>query len=714
MKKIFHGKKVNSNLICSKPMKQILLVGNPNTGKTTLFNSLTKSNEHVGNWHGVTVEEKGKEFDCNGQKLMLVDLPGIYSLSSLSYEEQVAIDYIRAHPKTKIVNICDLNNIQRNLSLTLGLLELGADVILAVNCMDKKPLNKIDAQGLSRQLGIDVVQINAEKGWGFDMLKKSILKPFSPSSRPSYVKSLPLKQIQRDNFLLNKYKFDEFSLIKILEHDEFIFKEFDLDYQSLKLPEDSIALVANARYNFISQLQKKYIHSSGKIYGKSFIDKIILNRFLALPIFLLILCGIFYITFFSLGAWLSDCLNHLLDISFGEWIEKFCFNSFGESSWITHLLCNAVVGGVGTVLSFLPQVVILFFFLSLLEDSGYLSRVAFASEDIFGKLGLSGKSVYTLLMGFGCSTSAVLTARNMEDKNSKIKTALLTPYMSCSAKFPIYVVIGGAFFGANNIFVILGLYLLGLVIAVLLSYILEKTILRSKEQSFILEFPPYRISGPKRLFNVLWENIKLFLIRVGSLLISMNVIVWILSNFSFDFSFVPSSNKESMLEGFGKILAPIFGPLGFGSWGIASALIAGIVAKEVIISSIAMFNHIKNENLIGESLFIESNMVYFPGPSSVLAFLVFALLYCPCISTMAVLSKEIGRKWTFLGIVAQFIIAYVVALFTYNVFGACEKFGVLPVLIVFLVFIIIVVSFIKICSAIKKSKCCANCDKCKK
>lgn len=694
---------------CEKErFEEILLVGNPNTGKTTLFNLLTKSNEHVGNWHGVTVEQKGKNFSCFDKTFRLVDLPGIYSLSALSYEEQVAIDYIKTHSKTKIINICDQNNIERNLSLTLGLLEYGLDIVLVVNCMDKRPLCKIDFKKLSDLLNIPVVSINAKNGDNINKLKKILLQPFKIASQPSYVSSLA-KMVPFDLKVNNK----EFYSIKLLEKDEKVCDELKLDLTKDKLFDSSIQLVANVRYDFIENIKSQCFKHSGKVYGESKIDKILLNRFLAFPLFLLILCGVFYLTFFSLGKWLSEALTALLDSSIGKVVADLSASIFGKSSWIYGLMTEALIGGVGTVLSFLPQVALLFLFLSFLEDSGYLSRVAFACEDIFGKLGLSGKSVYSLLMGFGCSTSAILTARNMDDKKAKIKTAMLTPYMSCSAKFPIYVVIGGAFFGVNNVFVILGLYVLGLIIALLLSLIYEKTILKSKEQSFILEFPPYRFGGVKRIANVLWDNIKTFLIRVGSLLIAMNVIVWLLANFSFSFSYVPSNSGTSMLESLGKFLAPIFIPLGFGSWGVASALIAGIVAKEVIISSIAMFNLASNMSDISASLVNPASVVFFASPSVALSFLVFCLLYCPCLSSMAVLKQEIGRKWTFFAVIVQFCLAYLTTLFVYNLALAFEKFGFVKVLLFLLLLILIVICILKVVSLFKKSRSCRGCNKCK-
>ncbi len=692
----------------AKPFEEILLVGNPNTGKTTLFNLLTKSNEHVGNWHGVTVEQKGKNFSCFDKTFRLVDLPGIYSLSALSYEEKVAIDYIKAHNKTKIINICDQNNIERNLSLTLGLLEYGLDVVLVVNCMDKRPICKVDCKKLSSILNIPVFSINAKTGDNIESLKKALLQPYKIAPAPSYVQSLA--KMLPFNIQVDR---KEFYAIKLLEKDEDVIGLLKVNTNVDDVFKNSIQIVAKTRYDFIEKIKSECVKHSGKVYGESKIDKIVLNRFLAFPLFLLILCGVFYLTFFSIGKWLSEGLTSLLENTIARFVNQISASVFGEGSWVYGLISEALIGGVGTVLSFLPQVALLFLFLSFLEDSGYLSRVAFACEDLFGKLGLSGKSVYSLLMGFGCSTSAILTARNMDDKKAKIKTAMLTPYMSCSAKFPIYVVIGGAFFGANNVFVILGLYILGLIIALLLSYIYEKTILKSKEQSFILEFPPYRFGGIKRMANVLWDNVKIFLIRVGSLIIAMNVIVWLLGNFSFSFGYVTKDGGVSMLESLGKILAPIFVPLGFGSWGVASALIAGVVAKEVVISSIAMFNFASNMSEISLSLSNPESVVFFATPSVALSFLVFCLLYCPCLSSMAVLKQEIGRKWTFFAVIVQFCLAYLTTLFVYNVALAFEKFGGTKVVLFLLLFVLIIICVIKIISLFRKSKSCRGCNRCK-
>lgn len=653
-------------------MSEILLVGNPNSGKTTLFNSLTRSNEHVGNWHGVTVENKQKSFMLYGQKYDLVDTPGIYSLEPLSFEEEVAVKTILKH-NGSIINLCDQNNLQRNLYLTLCLIERGCNVVVCINEIDKKPIFKIDVKKLSDCLGVPVVQVNAEKKVGIDTLKNCLVQNAAKSdvkSKLPYMHKLAL------------------------------------------LPEDDFKGKAQLRYKFIEQIIKDCTVRTDAVYGKSKLDKLLLNKWLALPCFLALMCGIFYLTFFSFGAVLSDGLSALLQIITTPILNGI--NSvFGQGA-VFDLFSVAIFGGAQTVLSFLPQVVLLFFFLSVLEDSGYMSRIAFVFEDILGKIGLSGKSVYTLLMGFGCSTTAIMTSRNMDDKNAKIKTAILCPYMSCSAKIPIYTVIGGAFFGVNNIFCILGLYILGVVVALCISKLLDATVLKSKKQTFILEFPPYRMTSLKRVGKILWKNVKEFLIRVGSIMVAMNIIIWVLSSFSFKFAYVAGDGGVSMLETFGKLLAPLFVPLGFGTWAVVSALLAGLVAKEVVVSSIAMFNGIDAgaTKLISQSVLLSSSVVFFANSASVISFLVFCLLYTPCIASISMLLQEIGKKWTFISIAIQLASAYVVAFVIYNFAFAFEIFGFLAVFIALLALLIVFFAFLFVYKKIKHKKLCAHCDDC--
>lgn len=688
-------------------MINVNLVGNPNTGKTTLYNSLTSSNEHVGNWHGVTVEEKAKSYKYKGKEVKLVDLPGIYSLSALSFEEEVATRYILNNKNSCVINICDANNLERNLYLTLGLMELGCFVILAINQIDRNPLYKINFTKLEEMLGLKVVPVNASDKKSVQRINDEIVK-FSNDKTGNISYNLPyLKGI--DFSSVEDKKISLFQKIKCLEDDEIIKNE--IGEQKVF---NGLEQVAQARYEYIDEIIKVCCSEKTKVYGHSSADKFVLNRFLAIPIFLLFMAIAFYFTFFSVGRWLSDGLNFLLNHFIGNPIIELFAGKFGEGAWITGLVEVAIVGGLGSLLSFLPQVALLFFFLSLLEDSGYLARVAFVVDDILSKVGLSGKSVYTLLMGFGCSTTSILTARNMEDKNSKIKTSLLAPYMSCSAKFPIYAVIGGAFFGAKNIFVIMGLYLLGIIVAVLISFILEKTALKSKEQSFILEFPPYRMMSAKRVLKVLWLNVKMFVLRVGSLILSMNIIVWILSNFSFTFKYV-GVNGGSMLEKLGEIFAPVFYPLGFNNWALVGALIAGLIAKEVIVSSIAMFNGCElSMNEVQKSLFVSSSVVFFINPSAVLSYLIFCLLYSPCLASISVLAKEIGRKWTFIGVAIQFAIAYLISFVVYNFSRFAYFVGGDKFILIIGVALVILGAILFVCKRVKTKKMCPYCDSCKK
>lgn len=719
--------------------KNVILLGNPNTGKTTLFNSLTKSNEHTGNWHGVTVDSKDKKYIYNNQKFNLVDLPGIYSLTPLSYEEEVAVDYLYSNRKTLVVNIVDINNIYRNLYLTLELLMLNQPTILVINETSKSQncLYNIDEQKLQKILGIKVIKLNAENIKQVEILKKEIFNFYNNKTAKSLEKSsnfninsnFEINKMLQQTTKLIKNNFDEkleintkYLAYKCLENDEKIINILNLsNKQKIELSsyQKQIKLedLAKDKYEIIDNIFKSAnIRKTKKVYGKSVLDKIVLNKYLCLPIFLLVLLAVFYLTFFSLGSYLSDMLSNFIQSTVKNGTLSL-IKSITNNAIIYDFFSTAIIDGLGSVLSFLPQVVILFLCLGILEDSGYLSRVAFSLDDIFSKIGLSGKSVYTLLMGFGCSTSACLTARTMDDKNSQIKTAMLAPYMSCSAKLPIYAVIGSAFFGVNNVFVVFAMYMLGVVVALLLSVFYEKSFLKSKAQSFILEFPPYRLTKPKRLLYLTIDNIKMFLVRIGTLLISVNIIVWILSNFSFTFAFVKSTGEASMLETLGKVLSPIFIPLGFGSWGATSALLAGLVAKEIIISSIAMFNGVSLSDKtlnskISQSLRISTNPVCFT-PASALSYMVFCLLYSPCLATIMVLRKEIGKKWTFISIIVQFVVAYIMALIVYASTSLILNKGIGVFLIFALVFVLCLFAIIMIIKRFKHIKSCKKCTSCK-
>lgn len=714
----------------------LLLVGNANTGKTTFFNALTNKNQKTGNWHGVTNSEFFGNFKIDKTEYTLVDLPGIYSLSPLSFEEQVATNCVLANTDKLCLNICEQDNITRNLYLTLQLLEAGVQTILIVNTKNKKLY--LDLEKLSQKLGIVVVEFKNKKSIKkikqtiknfeikknykknyiqtlldsnkFDLCKKTKIQKINTQNKKNIffakifenkfflkLKSKNKKNTcncencdkceKKQNNLKSTINFEklntDFVKIKLLERDELFLQNYECNF-------DECGNVAKARYKYIDSVLKDQKIKS-EVYGKSKFDKILLNKYLALPIFFLILIGIFYLTFYSVGAYLGDL--------FESGIACLCnytlpfLTRLGVGGWFLDMIEGAVFGGIGSVLSFLPQVCLLFLFLSILEDTGYLSRVAFLFEDILCKVGLSGKGVYTLLMGFGCSATSIMTARNMEDKNAKIKIALITPFFSCSAKLPIYAVIGGAFFGASNVFVIFGLYVLGSVLGILICSILDKTLYKSKQQSFILEFAPLQLVGIKKLVKVVWENTKQFLIRIGSLIISVNVIVWIVSNFSFDFRYVQIYNCPSMLESLGKILAPIFEPLGFGNWGAAAALLAGLIAKEIVVSSIAIFNNVNHdESRFAQSLYDPSSAVFFT-PQSAISFLVFCLLYTPCVSALAVVKGEFGTKYAIVSLLGQFAVAYIVSFSVYNLLALNLK--ALAIEILFLVLLVVVIGLCK-------------------
>ena len=692
-------------------MEKFLLVGNPNTGKTTLFNALTKSNEHVGNWHGVTVSEKTKQCLIGKERKEIVDLPGLYSLTPLSFEEEVASNFIY-ESDCKIINICDINNLKRNLYLTLQLLEVGKEVILFVNTMKKSVSKKLiqQTEEVLNRLNITYFIGNPNNKNDIKTFKNKLLNNFNKIEL-NYLNKILNKEIK------NKLNNSTYAVLRAIEGDKLFFDKYfkELNFEEI-FNLNNLENIIKIRQNYIDDLFENNLKING-VYGASKLDKILLNKYLCLPIFFGVLFLIFYLTFFSVGAFFSDLLRTFIQEIVGESLISL-LKSFVQVQWVIDLFEIGIIGGVGSLIAFLPQVIFLFFFLSIIEDSGYLARIAFMFEDIFAKVGLSGKSVYTLLMGFGCSTTAALTARNMEDKNAKIKTALLTPYMSCSAKLPIYAVIGGAFFLKCNIFIIFGLYILGVVVALLLSLVFEKTSLKSKEQSFILEFPEYRLPSAKRVFLILWDNIKSFLVRVGTLLVSVNVIVWVLQSFSFKFEYVPQTvGAKSILEVLGGVIAPIFTPLGFGSWGVASALLAGLVAKEVVVSTIAMINgvdvygaDIKNQTM--NSIIAVGSAVMFT-PASALSFMTFCLLYSPCLATLSVFRKEIGKKWTYLSVVIQFAVAYFASFVVYQlskIFFSLRAFAGLGVVLGILV---IVICGLNVYKKIRKKKLCASAGGCK-
>lgn len=734
----------------------ISLTGNPNVGKTSLYNRITHSLEHVGNWHGVTVSEVSKKIMYDHHEINMIDLPGLYSLTVYSPEEGVTRDNVLEGKSDLVISVCEVNNLSRNMYLTLQLFELGVPVVVVVNMMDelKKQGKVLNYRKLEDHLKVPVIPMSAKYHSDVHLLMDVSLdylaKPAAERLELTYVEKLPLEKawdvISENAERAGLPKL--YAAIKILERDEYVYKKLELSEAQLAKLEslgDWQARVAQVRYEFIDEITDGVIakavsdehhemhehtdhgvpiegdddtvceslvdkhrrhhdmHKERKkayMQGYSPIDRIVLNKYLALPIFLLIMCGIFFFTFGFLGTWLSD----LLDLFFTKCVYGPVvkgLNGIAAPQWVVSLVGEGIIMGVSGVLVFLPQVVLLFFFLALMEDSGYVSRVAFMTDGLFRKIGLSGRSVFTMLMGFGCSATAVLTARGLEDEVMRKKTVILTPFMSCTARLPVYTVIASAFFARGKVLVIFGLYVLGAVISLSLSALFEKKIkrLKSGKLSFIMEMPPYRMPTFERVLQILLHNAKVFLVKVGTLVFALNVIVWVLSNFSFTSGYT-AGGEDSILAVISGVIAPIFTPLGFGSWRAVTSLMSGLVAKEVVVSSI--------ESLGGVNVIFTGEY----ASLSALCFLVYTLLYVPCVATLSAQVKEAGVKWMLFGLALQLTAAYVAALIVRLIGLAFIKATGITVSVILVAIIAVAVTVVIVNKIKNRGKCSCGCSEC--
>lgn len=645
-------------------MSKVFLVGNPNTGKTTLFNSLTKSSEHVGNWHGVTVDAKQKSIVLNGEKIDIVDLPGLYSLNPFSMEEEVSKDAILDASTDKIMCVVDANNFRRNLFLAITLLLEDKNISIVINNYDyfQKHGGKIDCKTLQILLGCDAQIINAQK--------------IKPSKELFDFKT-------KKSYFINNLK-NQIKNVENLEKIKLIYKFID----------------------FIAQ--KCIVKDKTYIYGTCNADKAILNFFIFLPIFLLTMVGVVYFTFFSVGPILSDGFVFLLDIIFKR-PAMAILNLGTKSKFITALFEEGIFGACFSVLGFLPQICLMYLFLSILENSGIISRMAFLFDDALQKIGLNGKIVYTMLMGFGCSTTACLTSKNMTERNSKIKVALLTPFMSCSAKLPIYTTVAGALLGANSIWAILGLYLLGVIVATAMAVIFQKTILPTKDDKFVLEFPPLKLPNLRNVVLSVRTSCWQFICKVFGIIFSISLVAWLLNNLNIKLKYV-ANPKASILYSFSSLISWIFAPIGLNNPSIICALLIGLVAKELILSSFAISNKVSNLNMLSSSLILAPSAVNFNIASGI-SFLIFTLLYFPCVSNFAIITKEVGVKFAVFGAGIQFASAYLISLFAY----ALITKGFSCALIVVLAICLCAIAIKYIYKKIKNKKLfCNNCKNCNK
>lgn len=659
------------------------LAGNQNCGKTTLFNQLTGSNQHVGNFPGVTVDQKMGEIrgekDCS-----VVDLPGIYSIRPYTSEEIVTRDFILNEKPDGIINIVDATNIERNLYLTLQLIEMHIPMVLALNMMDEVRNNggTIDINKMSEELGIPVVPISAVKNEGIDELLQTALRVARGKEYPKIYDFCPTGPVHRCIHSVCHQIEDHaeragisarFAATKLIEDDPSIAEKLELSQNELELVEHSIiqmeeehamdrnAALADMRYDFIEKVCSATVikPQESKEHIRSVqIDAVLTHKFLAIPIFVAVMFLVFFLTFHVFGAYLSDLLAMGIDVITVQ--VDHALTAYGINPVVHSLVIDGIFAGVGSVLSFLPIIVVLFFFLSILEDTGYMARIAFVMDKLLRKIGLSGRSIVPLLVGFGCTVPAVMATRTLSSERDRRMTIMLTPFMSCSAKIPIYAVFAAAFFPKHAALVMIGLYGAGILVGICMALLIGKTVFRGKPVPFVMELPNYRFPSAKSVLLLMWDKAKDFLQRAFTIIFLATVIIWFLQSFDSRLNVVTDS-ADSLLAMLGHWIAPIFAPLGFEDWRIPTALITGFSAKEAVVSTLGVLTGTSMETLgtaLG-GLFT---------PISAISFLVFTLLYTPCMAAIAAVKRELNSSLLAWGVaLLQCVVAWVVAFGVYQI-----------------------------------------------
>ncbi len=658
------------------PDSQILtyaLVGNQNCGKTTLFNQLTGSNQHVGNFPGVTVDRK--DGPIKGYKNTLVtDLPGIYSMSPYSNEEIVSRNFVLDDKPEAIINIVDATNIERNLYLTMQLLEMNIPMVVALNMMDEVTGNggTIDVNGMESMLGVPVVPISAAKNEGVDELIKHAIHIAKYQERPGRQDFCDENDfggavhrcIHSIAHLIEDHAVTagipvRFAASKLIEGDSLILEKLNLDKNEIETLEhvviqmekerglDRSAAIADMRFSFIEKVCEKTVvkpkESKERLRSEK-IDRILTGKYTAIPCFIAIMAAVFILTFNVIGAGFQKLLEMGIE-ALTVAVDKG-LSAAGVNSALHSLVIDGIFAGVGSVLSFLPIIVTLFFFLSLMEDSGYIARVAFFMDKLLRKIGLSGRSIVPLLIGFGCTVPAVMSTRTLPSERDRKMTILLTPFMSCTAKLPIYAFFVSAFFPGKGGIVMTALYFLGIAVGILVAFIFKKTLFKGEAVPFVMELPNYRLPGIKNVAQLLWEKAKDFLQRAFTIILIATMVVWFLQSFNWHFNMV-SDSSESILASVAGFIAPVFAPLGLGDWRVVTSFISGFMAKESVVSTL-------------EILFGSSVSTAFTTLSAV-SLLVFSLLYTPCVAAISSIRRELGHKWAVLVVVWQCAIAWIAA-----------------------------------------------------
>ena len=659
------------------------LAGNQNCGKTTLFNSLTGANQHVGNFPGVTVDQKVGDIK-NVKDCQVVDLPGIYSIRPYTSEEIVTRDFILKNHPDGIINIVDATNIERNLYLTLQLLELRIPTVLALNMMDevRKGGGTIDVPALSKRLGIPVVPISAAKNEGVSELIRQAVETAKNKVAPKVLDFCPDGPVHRCIHSVSHVIEDHarrvgissrFAATKLIEGDGQITEMLELDDNEKELLEHSIiemeqesgldrnAALADMRYTFIESVVADTVIKAVESpeHARSVkIDRILTGRFTAIPVFIAIMLVIFFLTFNVIGSFLSDLLA--LGIDNLTALVDSALTSYGLNPVVHSLVIDGIFAGVGSVLSFLPIIVTLFFFLSILEDTGYMARIAFVMDKLLRKIGLSGRSIVPMLIGFGCTVPAVMATRTLSSDRDRKMTIMLTPFMSCSAKIPIYAVFSAAFFPGYAAVAMIVLYLSGILVGIIAALIMKKTAFRGEPVPFVMELPNYRFPSPKSVGLLLWDKAKDFLQRAFTIIFVATIIIWFLQTFDAHLNVV-TDNADSLLAGLGRLIAPVLVPLGTGDWRIATALISGFTAKEAVVSTLGVLLGTGTGDLAPAL----SQMF---TPLTACAFLAFTLLYTPCVAAVATIKNELGSSLKTLGVVfMQCAIAWLVGTLVYQI-----------------------------------------------
>lgn len=676
----------------SEKILNVAFIGNPNCGKTTLFNAYTGANLKVANWPGVTVEKVEGSFRFQDYQMKLVDLPGIYSLTSYTMEEKVSREYILSDAVDVIIDVADASSLERNLYLTLQLIELGKPVVLALNMMDivEKRGMEIDLHRLPEMLGIPVVPVSARKRRGLDILMHAALHHSdntektpvihhhdTSGSRHPHDHHREFAMVYSDEMedridvvkeqLKKKYP-DMFNhrwhAIKILEGDAAVTGQYPV-----RLPEgfscEYEQQIINEKYNFIEEIiDEVMVHREEKAAATDKVDAILTNQWLGLPVFLVIMGIVFFLTF-TIGDWLKDYMAAMIEFLSGQMGELL--EAMEVSPAVSSLVVDGIISGVGGILTFLPNIFILFLALAFLEDSGYMSRVAYVMDGLMGKVGLSGRAFIPMILGFGCTVPAIMASRALENRHDRLKTMLVTPFMSCSARLPIYVLFSQVFFGEHAMLAAYSMYVLGLLVAILVAFAVHLADRSKSRYNLLIELPEYKAPSARTIAVYVWEKVKDYLTKAGTTIFVASIFMWFLLNF--EMQGYTTQIQESFGSAIGKIVEPLFVPIGLGYWQIVVALIAGISAKEVVVSSCSVLFGISNITS-AEGMAALGSVLGTAGFTSLNAYclMVFALLYTPCIAALATIKRESGSwKWTGICIVFQFAVAWFAAFLIFRI-----------------------------------------------